>query len=353
MRYLIKEGKPEGEFNASSKARQDVEKILISMDYKEYYINTKYGVQVKKYKKPLQFITYLKNKRVWEKQMQDFKEGDTIVFQYPVLNTTFGLAKILKKHKNRINIIAIIHDMDSLRFTSESASKKLLERVKREDRDILNSCTKIVCHNYRMKEELTKLGNNEKNIYTLEIFDYLLDEKIRSNKFMIHRPIVIAGNLSKEKAEYLYYLNDLDNLNFNLYGVGYYGKKTQNVFYKGKFKPEELIDNLEGSFGLVWDGNSIKTCEGGFGKYLRYNNPHKASMYLAAGLPIITWREAAIAKFVIENKVGLVVDSLNEISDRIIKMSEEEYNKIKKNVLNISKKIQNGYYLENVLRKIE
>ena len=55
----------------------------------------------------------------------------------------------------------------------------------------------------------------------------------------------------------------------------------------GSFLPDELPSALEGSFGLVWDGDSSKTCSGVFGEYLRYNNSHKASLYLASGFPII------------------------------------------------------------------
>ena len=43
--------------------------------------------------------------------------------------------------------------------------------------------------------------------------------------------------------------------------------KTDDFDY---FLPEELIENLEGSLGLVWDGNTIETCDGPFGNYLRY-----------------------------------------------------------------------------------
>ena len=34
----------------------------------------------------------------------------------------------------------------------------------------------------------------------------------------------------------------------------------------------------------MWDGPSPDTCAGVYGAYLRYNNPHKTSLYLAAGL---------------------------------------------------------------------
>ena len=50
---------------------------------------------------------------------------------------------------------------------------------------------------------------------------------------------------------------------------------------------------MEGSFGLVWDGISVETCAGVYGEYLKVNNPHKTSLYLASGIPVIIWKEAA------------------------------------------------------------
>ena len=60
----------------------------------------------------------------------------------------------------------------------------------------------------------------------------------------------------------------------------------ENETYFGSFLPDELPAALEGGFGLVWDGDSAETCSGVFGEYLRYNNSHKASLYLASGFPL-------------------------------------------------------------------
>ena len=55
---------------------------------------------------------------------------------------------------------------------------------------------------------------------------------------------------------------------------------------------------MEGNWGLVWDGNSIDTCSGNFGEYLRLNAPFKFSLYLAAKRPVVVWRESAMAEYV-------------------------------------------------------
>lgn len=57
---------------------------------------------------------------------------------------------------------------------------------------------------------------------------------------------------------------------------------------EGSYMPEELPEKLEAKYGLVWDGLEITSCEGTFGQYLKYNNPHKFSLYMAAGIAVIT-----------------------------------------------------------------
>ena len=47
-----------------------------------------------------------------------------------------------------------------------------------------------------------------------------------------------------------------------------------NIIHKGVFKPEELPRVLDGSYGLVWDGDSLDECSGNIGEYLKINkNP--------------------------------------------------------------------------------
>lgn len=66
------------------------------------------------------------------------------------------------------------------------------------------------------------------------------------------------------------------------------GIEYQTTYHtKESLAAEELPGALVQSFGLVWDGNSMDTCTGNYGSYLRINDPHKVSLYLSSGLPII------------------------------------------------------------------
>lgn len=358
MNYYIVEGTPDGEYNATNKAREDVEQILNECGISKLIVDSKYGVQRNKCLKWKQFIFYKMNIYAWRKTLSRLNAGDVIFIQYPILNTTIGLNRALAKHKKRgVIFVAIIHDLDSLRFDEKSKNTIRYKRVLNDDRRLLGTMNYIISHNRSMKRELTEEGIDESRIFTLGIFDYLVDngtssfiEKKHGQKY--EGSIIIAGNLSPCKAKYLSEIKKLDN-KFNLYGAGLeksvLGKNTK---YCGKFKPEELLRNLSGDFGLVWDGDSIDTCNGRFGNYLKYNNPHKASMYLTAGIPIIVWRESALREFVEKNNVGISVDSLYDLRKIDTIISDKQYKIMKDNALRISKQTRRGFYLQKAVDKV-
>lgn len=354
MQYYVMEGSPKGEFNASSKARNDVVEICKECNFKPFYVPTEYGVQDKIWMKWKQLLIYKNNFSSWRKKINELKQDDVIYIQYPLLNTTEGFEKILKFcEKKSIKTIAIIHDLDSLRFSIESDGKRVYDRVNFEDNTYLPLFSKVICHNDLMKNELIKKGVKKDNIIALGVFDYLSQSKTKNVTLDKNHPIVIAGNLNPIKAGYIKHLNQIDQVDFNLYGSEYKESNAKNVHYKGAFKPEELINEIEGSFGLVWDGSSTEGCSGNYGNYTRYNNPHKVSMYLAAGIPVIVWGEAAISKFVSNNKVGITIHSLNELGNKIENMSQEEYLEIKNNCDKISQLIRSGYYMKKALKLVE
>mgnify|MGYP007079152982 FL=1 len=94
--------------------------------------------------------------------------------------------------------------------------------------------------------------------------------------------------------------NYVHSYKFNLYGNGFDLEKAQGKEHfncKGFVRSDELIATAEGDFGLVWDGFSVDACTGNFGEYLKYNNPHKTSLYIRCELPVIIWDQAALSDF--------------------------------------------------------
>lgn len=356
MKYLIVEGEVTEvqKYNAFGKARGDACKILEEQGFKCLNIPTKNGVQTKKTRKPLQYIQYFKNYIIWKKSLEALKKDDLILIQYPVINNSLFFTKLLKKHSKRINIVILIHDLDSIRFrVCKTKSMLNKARVYHEDKSIGKYSRFVISHNTSMTKELVSMGVDNNKIINLELFDYLENENARAT-VRDTEGIIIAGNLSIDKANYISKLKSIKNTKFNLYGVNYDKKcNGKNIDYKGAFLPDELIENLKGSYGLVWDGDSIERCNGMWGNYLKYNNPHKTSLYLAAGLPVIVWEESALSQYIMKNNLGFSVKNLDEINEKAKKISKKEYLQMCTNVERVSKKLKQGYFLSTAINKIE
>lgn len=354
MKYILIEGdvSDKSKYHAGSKARNDAFKILKNINFDNLPVNTKMPKIRKSVFKSLQYFQYKKNSQIFDSKLKEITNSDTVFIQYPLNIACIDLHKIFKKYNQKINIVILVHDLDSIRCRFDKDSNFLRKfRVSVTDKNLLQSATYIISHNAKMTKELINLGVDEKKIINLEIFDYLYDGALA--KVGKNSGIIIAGNLEPKKAGYLSELKNLKNVNFNLYGSNFDDKCLgENISYKGKFLPDELIPNLEGSFGLVWDGNGIDKCNGAWGEYLKFNNPHKTSLYLAAGLPVIIWKEAALSEFIIKNNLGIAVDSLYELEDRLKNISDEEYTKMLDSVKVFSHKIRNGEFLKNALAKI-
>lgn len=268
-----------------------------------------------------------------------------LIIQLPLVDSSDGVNQLYElKENKKVKIIAIVHDVDILRGEKEDYHNKQYQILK-------NLADVWVVHNEHMIDELCKLGFERPLMVSLEIFDYLIDDYQGAKS---GDGIIIAGNLDKIKAGYVYELNRVHDTRFNLFGPNYSSEIcSENLFYYGTFLPDDLINNLQGKYGLVWDGDSIETCSGGKGEYLRINNPHKLSLYLAVGIPVIIWDEAAEAEFVIKEHVGITVKSLYDLPDTLAAVSDSEYENMKHNAEAVGERLRSGEYMTNAIRKAE
>lgn len=294
--------------------------------------------------------------RWWNKLEKEVHEDDVVIFQHPMYGKRVSMKMIQKiKKTRRCKFIAVIHDLESLRGGIEGIINKNTKTNEIGDTHLLKCFDAIICHNEHMKQYMIKQGFDSERLVNLEIFDYLSDvsgfQPTKGNT----PSIAIAGNLAIGKCKYIYDIcaNGYNkDLNVNLYGNNFeISKATDNMKWHGSFKPEELPKHLLGDFGLVWDGISAETCAGNTGEYLKYNNPHKTSLYLAAGMPVIVWSKAAIADFVLKNEVGIAVESLCCLDEIIRAISDEKYQKMCKNAKRIGKKMRSGEYFEMAMER--
>ena len=346
MKYYIQEVATERNKKiAMGKAREDVNIILNFIGFKPI------NIPVRKHTGTQKFFRQFQSLADWNKSVSSLKRGDSLLIQYPPLENSLFLNNCLNRlTKKGVKIDLLIHDMRTLGGASY-IKKKIFQW---EEFSILKLSKNIIVHNEKMMECFEGLGVKKTKMISLGIFDYIIDEfeisRLNEKEYSKNAPIIIAGNLSPYKASYIGSLPN--NCEFNLYGIGYKDTNKPNIHYKGSFLPDELPYELIGGFGLVWDGDSAETCSGGLGEYLKINNPHKTSLYLASNIPIIIWSQAALADFVIKNKCGIVVDSIYDISHKINSMTNEEYSILKENAAKIGNKIRNGFFLKSAIDKI-
>lgn len=280
------------------------------------------------------------------------KPKSLIIIQYPLfgLKGYFRLFIRALKFKNCF-FACVVHDLNSLRY------QKSDQEISNEIRN-LNVYDVLISHNNKMTEWL-KSKSIQTKVINLQVFDYLYNHENLFNRLSTfkkgEREVVFAGNLGRGKFIY-----DLDkivkNIKIKLYGPGLDLKsfeKQKHVKWEGTFAAEELVEKLKGNFGLIWDGDDIEQCGGQFGDYIAYNNPHKISLYLAAGLPIILPTKAALSTFVIDNNIGVVVNSLSELSDVIASIDENKYEIMIKNIKLISDKLKAGGFFRSAIEKVE
>lgn len=330
----------EEEKNAGSKAVRDCEKIMEKRGYKV-----------------LSIYSHLNCSQIISKMfhlLQLFKfflipYGSILVIKHPIYkgNTYLRFLKLSKAIK-KIKLVFLIHDIESERMMFDDSSDFYVK-----DNFMYKYADFIIAHNDAMKKFLVSKGVLKDKIVTLSLFDYLATEP-QINIFDREADISVAGNLSESKCKYIYDLIDnVKELKIQLYGVGLSKYYINKCDYKGSFSPENLVHMINSKYGLVWDGTSIYTCNGSTGKYLKINNPHKLSLFIASKVPVIIWKHAAEARFVEENKIGFCVDSLNEIKKIIDMFDVEEYKKMVCNIEKLSKKVRTGFFLNEKLKDME
>lgn len=272
------------------------------------------------------------------------KKGDVVLVQYP-FKKYYELVCNLT-HMKGGEVITLIHDLGSFRRKKLTVAQ---ENIRLSHTDVL------IVHNEAMQDFLVK-NDFKKPIVTLGIFDYLAPTVGKApSKGDEEWQVVYAGGLAKRKNTFLYLLDEhIHGWHFNIHGKGLdeeYTHDWKNITPCGFIASDDFIKDSIGHFGLVWDGSSIDECAGDWGVYLKVNNPHKTSFYLRSGKPVIMWRQAALAPFVIKEGVGFAVESLKDIEECLRSITPQQYNEMCDKASVISKRLEEGYYFKEAFGK--
>lgn len=325
--------------HAGNKARVDVDTILHLKKYTPFV-----NLEQRAFKNVTEKIGWVVNPANWLKILKlNCIKNKLVILQYPFYQNPIidiSIERFIKNNK----IVYIVHDINALRSQDATVIKKEVL--------LLNEADFLIVHNKKMESILLDSGVTSRMI-NLELFDYLLD-KMPENNYNYGKTIAFAGNLAKSD-----FLKNTDltklNLQFNLYGPNYDACKIcrSNIAFCGSFPPNVIPYELKGDFGLIWDGDALDTCNGVFGEYTKYNNPHKLSLYIAAGIPVIVWKQAAIADFVEKYNIGFSVESLHDISGVIDSLTLQEYEGYKSNICKLQAKVVDGYFTKRALVEVE
>ncbi len=270
--------------------------------------------------------------------------GDMLFLQYPMKKFYYMACWLTCLRGARV--VTVVHDLGAFRrhkLSPQGENKRL------------SKTHFLIVHNPTMRSYLQQHGYKG-GMHCLQIFDYLsaVSPAVVASKSAVSPQadwhVVYAGNLGRWRNEFLYHLQPImTNWQLDLYGKGFDAAQNpcpQQLHYHGFIASDDFIAQVNAHFGLVWDGDSLDECTGDWGEYLRINDPHKTSFYLRAGIPVIVWSQAAMAPFIEEQKVGISVDSLSQIADRLSALSPASYQELKQNALAMSRRLDEGFYIK-------
>lgn len=268
-----------------------------------------------------------------------------IFFQFPMYASMSRLLVKFLQYRKSIRLICFIADIDGMRDGDDA----LLQR----EINALKSYPYFIVHNDSMRQWLLSKANPA-GIGQIDFFDFLtpVPASERQKSFQI----AFAGNLEKSS-----FLDEVDRLQqctpqlvFHVYGQSPSAKMLDqaNILYHGIVEPYLLPGIIRGSFGLVWDGDSIDGLSGTFGKYMVYNSPHKLSLYILTGMPIIVNTSSAAAALVKKYGIGFAIDSLYDLEKTITAMPEEDYRQMVNKTKEIAALISNGGMLEKAIAEL-
>ena len=331
-KYFIQEHLQRGQIYHGGIGNKNIEEILLKEGFQPILFPYHFNFSIKAKISRIIFSF----KCFW-----DTPSSSIVFFQWPLYaKAHMLLLRLFLTFRRSVKVVCFITDINGLK----DGDKKVLK----EEVHLFKKIGHFVVHNSSMEKWLLTFHPTA-TISAIEFFDFLPATQSDVQMKPLSPSIAFAGFLDKSK--FIYDLYKIKNVDFHLYGELTHPipLRYSNLNYYGVFKPADLFQNIKGSFGLVWDGDSIEDLSGVFGEYNKYISPNKLSLYITKGLPVIAHPHAASAQIISKYKIGFTVSSLFNIEEKISQLSENEYEAMKKNCLLLADKISNGRCLSEAL----
>ena len=321
----------------AEKARGDVAELSAAYGYA--LLTTEALPKAEKWYQQLE--QYARTVIDWGKLFFKLHHGDLLLVQYPYHPARMAPIARWALHFLQwkgAKTAAWVHDLDSLRNLEDASARW-------SDQELLVRFDQVIAQTQRMKDYLVGQGMQEDDVITLGLQDLVEQGDVPVRE--LGMSVCVAGDLSRKRSRYLHDL-PRTKVQWHLFGEGWKGKakRTDITWHGGK------LENLEGTFGLLWGGMSCQGITGANGAYAMIASPRTASLYLTQGMPLIVWKWSAMAAFVRENKLGLVVDCIGAIPSAIANLSGEEYAEMAGNARAFGEKLRKGEMTRAALEKL-
>ncbi len=340
-RFLMATKPPVQEAPADGKVRGDVEQIACDMCYAVLPMKAEENGR----RLPQRFRTQMQVLGDWLRALRWLRKGDLLVMQYPCLPAyhhrlaRFALRMLRCKG---VTTAAMVHDLPSLQRLDDMHARAC-------DQLLLPRFDALIVPSERMEIYLRAQGLTMP-MHGMDCFDYVIDGPLPVRRKS--RKLCLVGDLSAERSGYLKGIGKIP-MEWQLYGTGWSGKTSSRLVYHGAIDANTAPDEMEGAYGIVWDGSETDRVNGAAGVYQLLGKSRSLSAYLAAGMPIIIWRHAAAAPFVRQHGVGLLVDSLREIPDQVRLLTEADYDHLAENARITGMQLRKGENTRQALLFLE
>jgi len=337
-------------FSARSKAREDVNIIAKNHGFTPFLINTRTTTeQAQSNPSAIKRLFYnIRKLFIFIRSVATIKRGTLVLLQYPL--SPFGdmftsiFCSCLKRKK--CHLVLLVHDITHVRATGEKFDSTEVK--------IFNTASELILHTPQM-QKLMKENGVDRPSRLLWLFDYLTDETPSQDRNPDNADLVAYAGSRGINSMFMRKLTEVPYKGIELH---LYGREPLDIEvypdwlkYIGRFDPDNVTKLTEG-WGLTWDGDGIDALRGPLGNYVKYNSPHKVSLYIAAGIPVIVSKESALADFVEENKLGIAIPSLLELDKSVVEFDKEELQTIRKHVDEMSVVLRTGGRLGALLDSI-
>ncbi|KSU17519.1 beta-1,6-galactofuranosyltransferase [Lactococcus lactis] len=261
--------------------------------------------------------------------------GDTVIVQYPLWtnNTEFELEFInYLKNVRHAKIVAMVWDIVSWLQDNR-------------DRDytgdaslwMLNKYDLVIAANTKMGKRLREEGGVITPMIPMHLTDFIYKGPLIPKQYKKELYYVATG-IDPAMIE-----ETPSDIRINFIGPNHQVKETpETVSLLGPMDSNDIPSKLDGGFGLLYypQNGGYK----GMHRYGEYNNPMKLSLYLASGLPVICLSNTAHAKWIKEQRVGIVIDQLGDLEKAIESISEEDYYKMLNNLKPWQRAVSSGFF---------